>query len=76
MAFTSIRNINSTQVVNISESFAVADHLLLDYLINFLIQVEDFPRARLTSDIDVKYFINFSTTGDSAEARKKCTPLS
>ena len=33
---------------NLSKSFALADHLWLDYLTAFLLQVEDVPSAELT----------------------------
>ena len=55
---------------NLAQSFAVADHLWLDYIINLLIQVDDFPNARITPDIDVKYFIGFSVKKDTAQARR------
>jgi len=55
---------------NLAKSFAVADHLWLDSILYLLIQVNDFPNARLTADIDVKYFINFSKKKDTAEAKQ------
>ncbi len=55
---------------NLAKSFAVADHLWLDSILYLLVQVDDFPHAQLTSDIDVKYFINFSKKKDSAEAKQ------
>lgn len=55
---------------NLTKSFAIADHLWLDYIINLLIQVDGFPRARLSPEIDVKYFINFSRKKDTAEAKQ------
>ncbi|GAB2792887.1 hypothetical protein GCM10027275_42330 [Rhabdobacter roseus] len=55
---------------NLEKSFTVADHLWLDYLINLLLQVEDFPNARLTDSIEERYFINFSQKKDPREAKE------
>ncbi len=51
-------------------SFTVADHLWLDYLIALLVQVEDFPDAKLTDAIPESYYINFSKTKNLKEARE------
>lgn len=51
-------------------SFTVADHLWLDYLIALLVQVEDFPNARLTDAIPESYYINFSKTKNLKEAKE------
>ena len=55
---------------NLASAFGVADHLWLDYLINLLIQVEEFPNARLLQTIDEDYYLNFSKSGDANEAKK------
>jgi hypothetical protein len=55
---------------NLAAAFSVADHLWLDYLINFLVQLDDFPDAKLPATIDKDYYINFSKTRDTTEARK------
>lgn len=55
---------------HLAKAFAVADHLWLDYLLNLLVQVDAFPQARLTPDIEVKYYLNFSKSKDTAEARR------
>ena len=55
---------------NLGKSFAVADHLWLDYLISLLLQVDDFPHAKLKESIDQSYYINFSKTNDLQEAKK------
>lgn len=55
---------------HLARSFAVADHLWLDYLLQLLLQVPDFPNARLPPDLPARYFIRFSQSGDTAEARK------
>jgi hypothetical protein len=56
---------------NLAKSFEVADHLWLDYLYNLLLQVELFPNARITNDIDLAYYKDFSQSGDKTEARVK-----
>jgi len=58
---------------NLGKSFAVADHLWLDYLISLLLQVDDFPYAKLKESIDQAYYINFSKTKDLQEAKKNVT---
>ena len=55
---------------NLGKSFAVADHLWLDYLISLLLQVDDFPHAKLKESIAQSYYINFSKTKDLQEAKK------
>jgi hypothetical protein len=58
---------------NLGKSFAVTDHLWLDYLISLLLQVDDFPHAKLNESIDQSYYINFSKTKDLQEATKNVT---
>ena len=55
---------------NLARSFTLAEHLWLDSILYLLIQVEDFPNARLTPGIDARYFIHFSKNNDTAEARQ------
>jgi hypothetical protein len=55
---------------NLAKSFAIANHLWLDSILYLLIQVDDFPHARLANTIDTKYFIHFSKKNDTAEARQ------
>lgn len=55
---------------NLAASFSVADHLWLDYILNLLLQVHDFPNAKLLPEIDEKYYVNFSTSKDTVEAKK------
>ncbi len=55
---------------NLGQSFALADHLWLDYIISFLLQVGDVPNAKLTDSIEEKYYLNFSKEKNSAEAKK------
>ncbi len=54
-------------------SFTVADHLWLDYLIAFLVQLEDCPNAKLTEAIPESYYINFSKTRNLKEAKENVT---
>jgi len=58
---------------NLGKSFAVAEHLWLDYLISLLLQVDDFPHAKLKESINQSYYINFSKTKDLQEAKKNVT---
>lgn len=58
---------------NLAVCFAVADHLWLDYLFTFLLQVEAFPNAKFPDDIDASHYIQFSLSGDLKEAREKAT---
>ncbi|GAB3501526.1 DUF4932 domain-containing protein [Emticicia fontis] len=50
--------------------FTVADHLWLDYLIALLVQVDDFPNAKLTVAVPESYYINFSKKKNLAEAKE------
>ena len=55
---------------NLEKSFSITDHLWLDYIIAFLLQVDEAPYAKLTDKIDPSYFINFSKTKDITEAKR------
>lgn len=55
---------------NLAKSFSVADHLWLDYLIAFLLQVDNVPNAVLTDSIDEKYYLNFSKEKIIVEAKE------
>lgn len=46
-----------------------AENIWLDYLISLLIQLEDFPYARLSNQVDEKYYLRFSPANDPVEAR-------
>ncbi|WP_177194202.1 DUF4932 domain-containing protein [Dyadobacter sp. SG02] len=50
-----------------------AQDIWLDYFINLLIQLEDFPNAKLTDQIAPAYYRRFSKSGDLAEARKNAS---
>ena len=58
---------------NLAIAFSVADHLWLDYILNLLAQVQDFPNAALVPTIDKDYYINFSKSSDIDEAKKNAT---
>ncbi|GAB3326945.1 hypothetical protein GCM10027299_26760 [Larkinella ripae] len=50
-----------------------AERIWLDYLINLLLQLDDFPRARLSDQIDETYYLRFSPTRNPQEARQNAT---
>jgi len=54
----------------LGKSFSVADHLWLDYLTAFLLQVENVPNAKLTDSIKEKYYLKFSKEKNIEEAEK------
>lgn len=54
---------------NLAKSFTIADHLWLDYLTAFLLQVENVPNATLTESIEENYYINFSKEKNVDEAK-------
>lgn len=56
---------------NLAKSFSVADHLWLDYLSSFLLQVNNVPNAVLTESVDEKYYLNFSKDKNIDEAKAK-----
>ncbi|ACT91897.1 hypothetical protein Dfer_0634 [Dyadobacter fermentans DSM 18053] len=55
---------------NLAVAIGFAQDIWLDYFINLLIQLEDFPNAKLTEDIDPAYYLRFSPKGDLEEAKK------
>ncbi|MEM6376674.1 MAG: DUF4932 domain-containing protein [Bacteroidota bacterium] len=55
---------------DLNKAFMVADHLWLDVITSFLLQVDDFPNAHITEDIPLTSYLSFSTTKDPIEARK------
>jgi hypothetical protein len=54
---------------HLAVAMGFAEKLWLDYLINLLLQLDDFPQAQLKDSLDQKYYSRFSSTGDSREAR-------
>lgn len=58
---------------NVITALQLAEHIWIDYLINLLVQLNDFPNARLSEHIEEKYFIRFSDSGSVKEARELAT---
>jgi len=58
---------------NLQRAGAVADHLWLDYLLNFLLQVADFPNATLHDGVQTASYLDFSKNKELDDARKKAT---
>ncbi len=56
------------QSEHLNKAFGVADHLWLDYLSAFLLQLADVPNAKITDSLDVGYYINFSKEKNKEEA--------
>jgi hypothetical protein len=48
----------------------IASHLWLDYIIELLLQVDDFPRATLPKTIKSAYYRQFSEEGNVAEGKQ------
>ena len=55
--------------------YEIAGDLGTDYFISLFIQLDDFPNARLTDDIEEKYFIQFSPGKNVEEARARASTL-
>lgn len=55
---------------NLAKAFEIADHLWLDYIISLLVQLDDFPNAILSENIEENYFIRFSKREDMKEAKE------
>lgn len=82
-AKTKARYAYGLDVYNRYKSFAKSNHLAvaigfaqniwLDYFLNLLIQLDDFPNARLHHDIALDYYKRFSAKGDSTEAKANAT---
>lgn len=45
-----------------------AERIWLDYLINLLLQLDHFPKAKLNAEIDERYYLRFSPTSNPEEA--------
>ncbi len=58
------------QSEHLLKAFMVADHLWLDYLSAFLLQLDDVPHAKITDSVNEKYYLNFSKEHNKEEARK------
>ncbi|REA60093.1 hypothetical protein DSL64_15545 [Dyadobacter luteus] len=55
---------------NLSLAIGFAEHIWLDYFIALLLQLEDFPNAKLNDSIPLSYYVRFSPQKDSLQARK------
>lgn len=58
---------------NLAVAVGFAQDIWLDYFINLLIQLEDFPNAKLTDAIDPVYYRRFSPGGEPAEAKRNAS---
>ena len=58
---------------HLATAIGFAQDIWLDYFINLLIQLEDFPNAKLTDAIDPAYYRRFSSHGDLAEAKRNAS---
>lgn len=52
------------------KALSIAHHLWLDYLLNLLLQVDDFPNAILSPSIHQNAYIRFSKSKNPEEARE------
>lgn len=58
---------------HLSVIMTYAERIWLDYLINLLLQLDDFPQARLKAQITEHDYLRFSPTNDPQEARQNAT---
>jgi hypothetical protein len=54
---------------NLAVAIGFAQDIWLDYFINLLVQLDDFPNAKLRDDIDPTYYLRFSSKKDTTEAK-------
>ena len=54
---------------NLAVAVGFAQDIWLDYFINLLVQLDDFPDAKLHDDIDPAHYLRFSSKRDTAEAK-------
>lgn len=59
---------NYTKSVHLAKSMELAQNIWLDYFIGLLIQLDDFPNAKLKPNVEDKYFLRFSEKRDKEEA--------
>ncbi|MCX6215826.1 DUF4932 domain-containing protein [Spirosoma sp.] len=50
-----------------------AERIWLDYLLNLLLQLNDFPHAQLSAQIQERYYLRFSPTNDPQEAQRNAS---
>ncbi|WP_439556262.1 DUF4932 domain-containing protein [Dyadobacter sp.] len=55
---------------HLAVAISFAQDIWLDYFLNLLVQLDDFPNAKLGKHIDFRYYKRFSSKGDPAEAWK------
>ncbi|WP_031527233.1 DUF4932 domain-containing protein [Dyadobacter crusticola] len=58
---------------HLAVAIGFAQDIWLDYFINLLVQLDDFPNAQLSEDIDFSYYKRFSPTGDREVAIANAT---
>jgi len=58
---------------HLATAIGYAQDIWLDYFINLLVQLEDFPNAKLTDAIGPAYYRRFSSHGDLAEAKENAS---
>jgi len=58
---------------HLAVAIAFAQDIWLDYFINLLIQLDDFPNAKLTDKVDPVYYRRFSKAGDLAGAKNNAS---
>ncbi|KAA0993307.1 DUF4932 domain-containing protein [Dyadobacter aurulentus] len=54
---------------NLAVAVGFAQDIWLDYFITLLVQLDDFPHAKLHDDIDPAHYLRFSSKKDTAEAK-------
>ena len=54
---------------HLAVAIGFAQNIWLDYFLNLLVQLDDFPNARLHNNVALTYYKRFSARGDSTEAR-------
>ncbi|MCF0041276.1 DUF4932 domain-containing protein [Dyadobacter fanqingshengii] len=58
---------------HLAVAIGFAQNIWLDYFLNLLVQLDDFPNAKLKDDIAPTYYLRFSPKRDSSEARKNAS---
>jgi len=54
---------------NAQTAMGIAEHLWLSHIIPLLLQVDDFPNAKLPTNLEEQYYLPFSKDKNSAKAR-------
>jgi hypothetical protein len=58
---------------HLAVAIGFAQDIWLDYFINLLVQLDDFPNAKLTDQIDSTYYLRFSAKKNPEEARQNAS---